>query len=382
MIFFWLALSLNLFASQSHVSVQPQTCEQFLELNEWVLNRRKIINGFDNFQILPEVGARGVRLYRGGKESAWRYSWRRIPLRDNFRAKAGVEVWYANGQSFQFIDVGFKNFEPDWFVQNAIVADHMILNPNENLYIKYGPHRRDAELTFRHYRWAFHGHVVERYANVKKYLTPQDLYMLQFSNIGSTNIDVFGLIAHDETLPPGTLLTKDEIRDRLKVTIQISYYGEFNFFHPTMIGALIAKGIKVRQRVFRLPFEKRLDPDVALAYRRRFYQSFKPETTCEFTRLAKFANDVPRPVFDRFILRAMTTADRRGMKTIVASGDEYTTRLFHRYGFKTYAPLPTNSGVNEYLSYLEIGSPEYWEVYERLLDSALKVIVRTNWKRK
>jgi hypothetical protein len=211
-----------------------------------------------------------------------------------------------------------------------------------------------------------HAAVLSVYHGKKDYLTPADFSTLNFVNRLSSNSDVFGLF-----LPSAA-----PFRERLQLTIQISYFGNRNFFIPTTRGVLLAAGQPIDETHDRLPFEFRLSKEDVEAFRTALYQRFDQRTSCEITRYTKFAADLPRDVTDEVVRRVFERVARRGIRTMFISVDPLTLRLFKRYGFKPYAELPinhTDPGKKEVLAYLTTDSKEFAEVYRRLAESSRSV---------
>lgn len=371
-----LAKALLLFAAFGLFSgsvLADDYCADLLVAPRPLIDKMKIISAFDGVTIASKRGYEGMSvIYKLGHGTRTV----RLGMLDDFAKGPRKRVWYFNNQVYQFIDVGFKNFESQSERLNSIIGQHLINHPGENLDIEFGPNRRQAEMFMRRYRWLLHGEVIEVFKKKKKYISPEGFEQLEQVNKDSTNIDVFGLIKFDK-VAASRPLSDEQIHDRLGMTLQISYYGERNFFDASLSEVLRAHGFEVPTlRVDQFPFETRLDPKRAYYFRERFYNVFDRHTTCEFTRLAKFAKDLPRPMVDRFIYEAFETAEKRGMKTFVASADSKTSRIFQHYGFKVYSLLPVPTDEEEVLLVIDVNSPHYQQVKNRLLDSALKVTVR------
>ncbi len=270
-------------------------------------------------------------------------------------------LWSHEQKYFLFLDTGFKNLEIESDIIEQAVAYHLLFRPDQNLEVILGEDRIRARQILHKYRWALHFAVLDVYKEKKKYLTPEDLYHLQASAMFSSNSDVFAVLEAEGKVF-SSYDTRGKIADRLLLTLQISYPGERNFFKPTVKGLQVNSGGKPIIDDDRLPFEYRLNPIQEFDFRDKFYTRFPKSSTCEFTRYAKLKK-LPRSTHDRFLLEALHTAVRRGMKVIIASGDRHTARLFGKYGFKIYGELPTRQReTKEFLTYLELNSPEFKQV--------------------
>ncbi len=289
------------------------------------------------------------------------------------RVKA--EIWRFEDHYFRFVDTGFKNLEHESNIVDQAILHHLAMFPKQNLKMIFGRDRMSARTLLYKYRWALHFAVLDVYRTKKKYLSRQDFQNLKAANLFSNNSDVFGLLDAGSSLP-GQQDSQLEISQRLLLTLQISYPGERNFFRPTLKGLTATTNVEAVFPDDRLPFEYRLPMEHELAFREKFYQRFAKKSTCELTRYAKFQN-IPQAVHDRFLYEALVTAVKRGMNVLVASGDPFTARLFQRYGFKIFDRLPTaQEKETEYLTYLEVNSPEFRNLVARLGPSgaATKII--------
>lgn len=284
------------------------------------------------------------------------------------------KIWQSESQWFQFIDVGFRNLETDSAVTNGIIAAHLTQYPDDNLTVRYGEERIHAEEILSRYRWELHDAVIDKYATVKPYLTPMDLFDLKALNLINDNNDVLGLLDYFQGTDLSTL-TAEQIKEHLIMTIQITYFGERNFFTPSPRGILMASGERIDETEDKMPFEHRITPGALPNFRRMFYSDFNRRTICELTRYAKFVNKIPQAIQDKFLLEAIRTAMNRGMKTMIVSADQATARLYRRYGFKVYSELPTGSGELEYLMYMHSNGPEFVSLLSRLDANASQVDV-------
>jgi hypothetical protein len=284
-----------------------------------------------------------------------------------------TELWRFKGQLFQFLDIGYKNLEADSNVMLNAILDHSRNYPNQSLLIEFGPDRRKLQNMsdlLREYRSTTFDAVLELYSKIKTYLNKIDLFFLEVLNQYSNNTDIFVLLSDD---PNGNDedLSNEQLRNRLLMTIQVSYSfvsRDFSKINPAEI--LKAAEAKTGEHFTRLPFYMRLisSANSAEAFYQEFVKDFAPVTSvCELTRWAQFSNQIPDGVKDRFLFEAIKAALKRGIRTLVASGDSKTTRLFRRYGFKIYKQIPVgHEKEKEYLSYLSVGSPEFNDLYERL----------------
>jgi hypothetical protein len=192
----------------------------------------------------------------------------------------------------------------------------------------------------------------------------------------SKNNDVFGLMTYDST-PLPVAISRQEITDRLLMTIQVSYFGDRDFLKPS-IQNLLNYEILPTENSDRFPFEFRLPRSEASAeFRQKFHSRFEPRYTCEILRYASFDPYLPIEIEDRFIFNVFNSILDQGMRHIVISVDAATGRLFHRrYGFDPYRELPIpHEGVKEYLYYLDTDSPRFFTAYYALKKNAKKVDV-------
>ncbi len=280
-----------------------------------------------------------------------------LPL-DRIDRLIGLQEWEFERKQFTFMSAGFKNLESHSREVHRYVLNHVLENRDYNLELRYNRDLRDQMADLRRWRWRLHDAVIGRYRSEKGYLDNSDLFMFRWANELSHNSDVFAVLSSEP---------------RLLATIQISYQGDKNFFNPSLDGFLNTLDLEKSRDLDRLPFEYRLNGPEAVTFRHYFYGLFNREKVCEFTRYAKFAW-MPRPVQERMLFEALQAAIKRNMETIVAGGDDKTTRLFARYGFRVFGRMPTRqSQANEYLSYLDLSSKEFKAVYARLEQSARQV---------
>lgn len=353
-------------------------CERFILLPA-PRTADQLAKSFNNFTLVQLKNRRGVMLLRHDSQASTEL--RVMSLRDTFTQGLRVEEWHAYGKVFQFFDVGFKNFERESQYLNSIIADHLLRHSEANLRIEFGPARSETESVLSRYRWTLLEAVFGRYEEVKDYISGTALSILEWQSFNDTNIDVFGLAEYDQRIPRGHL-SDQELRERLRMTVQISYYGDRNFLETNLREIQRATGIEVDDNQGRFPFQTRLRAGDAYLFNHGLFTRFKPETTCEFTRLAKFINRLPPPILARFLLEAFQTAERRGMKTILASADSKTKKLFEPYGFRQFTTLPTGTGEEEFLMFLEVDSDLYAQNKLALTDLALKSIVRLHYPQK
>lgn len=275
-----------------------------------------------------------------------------------------TEKWILPTEEVRFINVGFQNLAENSLVLNRILAAHLSLHPHDSLKVNFDRSRSLYEKALVNLRWHVHDAVLESYVQRKKYLSPNDLHQLTSYNHESGHNDVFALMSTQAK--PMELMTYEELTRELLITIQISYYGTRDFLAPSLKGVLTASGFAADESNDRLPFEYRIPKDQLSLFRQKFYGRFDRFKTCELNRYAKFGK-FEGAIQDYFLLNALVTARNRGMKTIIASVDKYTSRLFRSYGFKLYGPLPTERGdLQEELLYMQIDSVEFNDFFNRL----------------
>jgi hypothetical protein len=271
------------------------------------------------------------------------------------------------------VDVGFKNLQAHSMRVHQIVLGHLLNHINENLTVIYDPLRSVAGKILQTHRWAYHDEVMKAYALHKEYLDETDISPLENVNMSSGNSDVFGLLAHDENFY-FLDMPLEEIRRRLVRTIQISYWGDRNYFRPTLRGVMLSAELPIYDKEDEFPFEYRIVPELLGAFREKFYKFFVAKKTGELSRYASFAN-VPKPIRDRFVLRAFDKAIERKLKALVISVDTKTQEAFRPYGFSFYSELPTGqTDEKEFVYYyIIIDGTDFRRAYSRLSISAGKV---------
>ncbi len=322
--------------------------------------KMEALNRLHDFRVLPLDDDRGIRIERivpsrGGVVEE------DLSLNKVDRL-IGVEDWEYGGEPFAFMSAGFKNLENHSRQIHRHILERIYEGLDHDLDLLYDPRFRAQMDELKRWRWRLHDAVIGRYRAEKSYLRPSDLMILRWINELSHNSDVFAVLSAE----PAALLA----------TIQVSYQGNHNFLKPTLLGFLQTLDLEKSTELDLLPFEYRLSGPDGVAFRHSFYSYFRRDQVCEFTRYSKF-DRMPVPVQERMLLKALQAARTRGMRTIVAGGDEKTARLFARYGFKVFGRLPTEqTETAEYLSYLRIPSKEYEAVHTRLKISAQLVRAR------
>ncbi len=288
------------------------------------------------------------------------------------------EWWETAAERYSFLDIGFKNLEQDSYAINEIIAQHLLKGSKHNLKFVFGHQRaKDLDLLVR-LRRTVHKLVIETYQNRKPYLDKLDLVQLLEVNRGSSNSDVFALVDNDPNMKWEDL-TRDEIRKRLVMTMQINYFGEHQFLFPSKKGVVNTQDKKVILNGNSLPFEYRLSSAQLDDFRRALYQRFDAQTSCELTRWAKVGGPsgekLSSEFMDRFLAEVLMTVRERGMNTIFVSADKATRRIFSRYQFKLYSPLPImgEAKSDEVLMYLDLASSEAYKLYEKLSVNARMV---------
>jgi hypothetical protein len=334
---------------------------------------RGIIYNFDSFKYAPMAGGLGFQLSRRVDQPKARHRRAVVSGRDDFSFLDG-ERWRLGERRFQFTNVGFKNFEFHARRVNRLVLDHLKKDPEDNLTVYLSPDFQEAARLAEHRRWAIHDAVLDRYYQKKFYLKGEDYVSLVDVNRLSDNSDVLVVTDAGSGVPIGEM-SKRQLNDNLLLTIQISYFGDEVFFVPDLRKVALDSGLTMRSDD-RFPFEFRIRKDLQQSFRRQFFEDFDPRTTCEFLRYALLGSDVPRAVHDRMLSEAVALAAKRGMKTIVASADAVTARLFRRYGFKPYKKLPVEqSEVDEYLVFARMDDPEFRAAFRRTEEQGAAVYV-------
>jgi hypothetical protein len=256
------------------------------------------------------------------------------------------------GLQYDLHNFGFKRLEQmDLKVKNLLI-NHMI-DPSlkAGLRVNFSPDWGAYQSALASNRWAVHDAVLDKYREVKDYLSDQDFQVLTSVNAQSMNSDVLAITAPNLDV---LNLTPLELKENLYVTLQISYYGDKKYFHPTLDGVLQAARLGADENQDMLPFEHRLKPSEALAYRKSFYRRFDRKTTCEVVRYAVI-HPVPKAVHAFLLYQALGLLKKREMATAVADVDPLTRRLFRQYGFKDCEPLPViQSDKPEFLCFLSL----------------------------
>lgn len=295
-----------------------------------------------------------------------------IPVLKNPLEKWRAEIWQSGAEKYTFFDIGFRNMEQDAKMIDEIVYDHIMNHPHERLRVDYGPRRREQVDTLRTARFTVHGRVLDAYEIEKPYLRHEDMWALYLANKLSTNNDVIAIFKNDPAFKWKNQ-TIDTIERDLISTIQVTYYGDEDYFEPTLRGVMRAAGDVTPFFGDRFPFEHRLSKQQKDEFRKTLFAQYDPQTSCEITRYANFIKNMPRAVTDRLIFETLKRIVKRGVKTIFVAADDYTIRLFRRYGIRPYADLPTGTNKHEILGVLEVESETFRNVYAKLMLSSIRV---------
>lgn len=279
--------------------------------------------------------------------------------REHFAPLIRHEKWEFKNENFFLMNTGFRNLEAHSQKVHGLIWSHISKWPEYALEIRFGDRFHGEAANLRKWRWRMHSAVLKRYRHVKSYLDNADLFLLRWANETSHNNDGFAVFDSNQ---------------KLLSTIQISYHGDRNFFEPNLDGFFSLLNLGPSEQLDKLPFEYRLTEPAGITFRHSFYSYFEPSKVCEFTRYAKF-DRMPFEVQNRLLYLALKTAQSRGMRAIIAGGDETTSRLFARYGFKRFGNLPTRSDSAEYLNFLILPSHEAQVLERSLGQSAEKVKV-------
>jgi hypothetical protein len=310
--------------------------------------------------------------------------------------------WHYGNGDYVFLDTGFKRFESYSNSLHKIIRDSIVRFPNEDLEFLYGADRVAAAKMSQSFRWALHEAVLRKYKRKKSYLTEKDLSILRELNKISSNNDVFGLFRYDPDLNPADVRDVDNL---LLSTIQITYFGDRDFFNPNVRQVERASRLPVDQSQDLLPFAYRLDRDSkkGKSFLKKFNANFSRKDTCEILRYSSFDAKLPLAIEDRLVYDVFRTIVERGMKHIVIGVDNATGRLFSdRYDFMYYdqLPIPIKKQQQvasdnpagwlfgdlsqppipikyepEFLYYIDVHSPEFQTVYHRLKVHSDEVMV-------
>ncbi|MBX3021921.1 MAG: hypothetical protein KF799_09620 [Bdellovibrionales bacterium] len=283
-----------------------------------------------------------------------------------------TETWETNGQSYKFFDVGFSNLASDAMEVASIVFDHIHQHPNENLRVTYGSQRRARLKNIFDFRWAVHSRVLKVYEQEKPYLSKVDYWNLLAVNIHSTNNEVLAILKGDSPVTWDNFSQK-QVENDLLSTIQISYMGDIDYFRPTLRAVWKSVGSPLPPPDDLLPFEHRIPEENRKQFRAQLAADFDLPNTCEITRYAKFLNTLPPEVSDRLILTVFDHVLARGINTILVSTDDYTLRLFRRYGVEPYAILPMSGSQKEHLGVVRLDGEKFKAVYARLSERSAGV---------
>ena len=303
------------------------------------------------FEVIPN-GDDGVRDFR--------------LVLDLHSVEKSIEHWTVGDSTYLFANVGFRNLRRLGERMNRVVLSHLTKNPMYRLRVRHSVHdTTDLDHLVR-IRWDIHDQVLQKYRETKEYLSDADLKALRAHPLLSDNSDVIYLLKNPPPpQDPARGYTVRDLTSHPALTIQISYYGDRDFLKPTLEGVLEAAGFPTEQDGDKYPFEYRLSADAAEEFRAALDERFQSASTAELVRYVKFG-DVPRNVQELFILRTMQLVQKRKMKTVLAAGDPLTTRLFRGFGFSVFAPLPTDTDVHEWLSFIETESEKFGALHERL----------------
>jgi hypothetical protein len=247
-----------------------------------------------------------------------------------------------------------------------VALHHLRENPTANLRVNFSRGLKDRILALAEFRWQVHDAVLDTYSSTKHYLDDRDLFLLKFGNVWSGNSDVFALL-NGSVFSVHEPLPLFEMEKRLSLAIQISYFGDENYFKPTSRGIMRPLGLQDFTMGFDLlPFEYRLPEEKRPFVREELARNFDIQHSCEIVRYAKFTS-VPSDVQAKFLYQVFMTIKKRGMRTVFAAGDANTIRLFRRYGFSKILTLPiAGRREEEFLTYLNVETPEYEQLLTKL----------------
>jgi len=343
---------------QSPISLEEQLTEQLNQLS---------------FQYLPNYA--GFTLTHPGPPNTARRIIQLPSWPDDFRQTLTVQDWKVKREHFELIDVGYKNLEAFSNRVNRLVLDHLLEHTTEDLEVRFDNWRIYAGHRMIRYRWGVHDAVMELYKKTKPYLNPEDFRTLSYLNKQSGNSDVLALLRSDPSEEPSDLLTEPEINERLVLTIQISYLKTHSYMKAEIPSLSLNGEVTIRDTDL-YPFEYRIEVKDRPTFRNKVHGRFPVLKTCEMLRYGSFDTKLPQAVRDRFLFQAFERARSRGMRYIIAGADKFTARLYKRYGFQIFAELPIAGQEKEYLTYVDMESPEFKTIYENLRVSGKQVRVK------
>jgi len=357
--------STQIYADSSVQLANEKACLEILKIDSRRPNRTKkaIFDAYRSFSAFRSIDESQIILKPAKDNGGIRHVY--IEDIKNTSAILDKTIWTIDSNKYELIDVGHLQLNKQSQMISRATLEHLLRHPNETLIIHLGRDTVLATNTLKTLRWVVHDSVLAKYKERKPYLSADDFQLLENINRQSGNSEVLGVLNYDDSALVD--ITEDKLVDRLLATIQITYFGDRNYLFPNLRSLYEANGLEVSDEGDKFPFEYRLDEDKIREFRSKFYKRFEAKTTCEFTRYAKFEN-LPDQVQSRLLHEALRRAKNRGIKTIVASSDDGTKRLFQRYGFQLYPEeLPIkNSVANEHLLFLEVDSFQFQEVYNRL----------------
>lgn len=286
-----------------------------------------------------------------------------------------IEHWRFGDSTYLFANIGFRNLKKMGEQINQLVLEHLINSPEKMLRVHFSTNNALAKEHLVNLRRAIHAQVLRKYQERKGYLGTNDLRALMSHALFSDNCDVLYLIENPRPPVNQAAYTLRDLGDKAALTMQLSYFGDRNFFRPSVRGLLSAAGFPIHDNSDLYPFEHRLDEDAALKFRAALDARYSSETAGELVRYVKFA-EIARPVHSLVLLRTMQLAQKRGVQNVFAAGDPKTTRLFRLYGFSHYQNLPIESGVTESLTHLEVGSEVFNTVFQKLSADSRNVEIR------
>lgn len=351
-------------SAEGYDAGSAKDCDEFLVASDRNLSGLPALSkAIQRFEIRDWADHSGFSLVnpRSKKIYAPNVIWLREPREKFWRSR----IWHDGNEKIRFVDVGFTNLSHESVVLNVIASHHVREFTAKPLLVRYGLKRTAAIRTLHNIRWAVHDRVLEKYEEKKKYLAIDDFGNLIKYNVDSDHSDVFALM--EPTAKPIEKMSEKEIKDRLLMAIQVSYFGDRNYFLPSRRGILKVNGYHVEDMSDMLPFGYRIPTQYRPDFLAKFYAEFNPTKTCEMNRYARFGK-FPDAFHDRFLFHAFMTAHARGMETIIASVDTGTSQYFQdEYGFKVFSELPTATGEPEFLLYMHVNSSEFRNTVQQLM---------------
>lgn len=312
----------------------------------------------------------------------------------------------SDGGSYFGLDVGFENFAKDQEKLGQLYLNHLA-GPNYNLpfSIEQIGNRKSSVDELKKWRWSFHEAVIQSYAShphKKKYLDLGELSSLSFQNNLAEHSDVFGIV-----LDPGkplSQMTKNEIKANTVVTVQLTYASHSYAVLTDLDYTKVIRNIREKNpaKNLWLPFMDRMQypslensnsPNTAMApmpqidisdFKFKFQSEFGNKKVAEINRWSKPMTSASDSLRDLSLLMLLNRAEERGVEFLFASSDKATRRLFTRqYFFKDYHTIlrpifnkqgqtTGNFAEEEFVLFLQIGTPEYLELKQKLKASAAK----------